>query len=147
MIHEVNIKMTGLTIDIRMPKEAIRTAIQMEQNYPGIHRKAIWEKVIFPRGIIDAPFSLFVQKPLFERKYKKMLEAYGNKIRNPSSQTFIDDIAKEEGINAHASIQPLNEDRVRYRGDLAIQGMGFVESESLFLAKPSFEYIITGGNS
>jgi hypothetical protein len=90
-------KMVGLTVQVFGPKEYLDDAKEMEANYFGIHRKAIWDKVIFPSGLLSCIASS-VQKPFLVRKHERLVDSFREKRKNPGGFHLIDKVAQQEDI-------------------------------------------------
>lgn len=132
--------MTGLEIEITQSEEDTNLAIQMEDNYPGIHRKAIWEKVIFPRALSLKEIASDIQQPFMEKKYKKMLNSFKEKIENPEKEVYVDKVAGKVGISTPTEIKPLGELEYGFYVDLVRNGISLETGE-----KFGFQYIRTHG--
>jgi hypothetical protein len=133
--------MTGLAIIMHAPEDFVKSAVHMEDNYPGIIRSAVWNKVIFPYRLLGGIASI-IQKPLITKKYFRLVESFCNKVKNPREHHYIDMVAEKEGITVPKEIKPFNEKSYKFRGDLAYVGIEFELAE-----KKSLEYLITHGTS
>ena len=125
--------MTGLEIEINGTREYIDDAVQMEDNYPGIHRKAIWEKVIFPGGLYSEVVCA-IQKPFIEKKHRELVGSFRKKRENPRANQYVDKVASHNGIAVRSDVVPINPKRYNEKfrvmlvGDLAKQGVCFNET-------------------
>ena len=111
-----------LIVKLYMTEEQIKTALRMEDNYSGIHKKVLWDKTKITKreGNIRQP------KASLRRKYGRLLRSFGDKIKDPTrANCFIDRVAKKEGIPIPRQIKPVQEDINSLIGNLASQGIEF----------------------
>jgi len=112
-----------LEITINGTEEYVNDAIQMEDNYPLIHRKVIWEKVSFT--------GLFSGKKSLEREHRNLIESFRRKRENPNTNQYIDSVALNNNIKVRYNIAPINPKRYSEKfgciliGDLASNGICF----------------------
>jgi len=145
--------MTGLIIEIHAPEDYIQSSAQMEENYVGIHRKAIWEKapkVHFDPLNIQLPFYLpYIPRLIYAKakerhlknKYEKLLDSFKQKVENPKGEHYIDRIARKEGIGIPPAIKPFTEISYQLRKKLGLAGIEFRTDVNRHL-----EYIIAAGS-
>src|SRR3989344_1398402 len=136
-----------LVVTLPAPNQQyVKTALHMEENYPGIHHEAIWRKVPQPSwvyepiatglAILFLPYTVsriaydIITSRRIIHKHERLIESFTQKVKNPSQRQYIDKVAEQVGITVPTEIKPLNPEKHLFEGDssygeIAQQGIEF----------------------
>jgi hypothetical protein len=134
--------MVELEITVEGDQQFIQDSLWMEQNYPGMHRKLIWERfphmpgILYDSGCLGAiaslpalPYMLLYFNPRENFLFNQQKEVVRSFLQKASGQGgpdyFVDTMAEKLGVKVPGRIVPIDQERVRYRGELAQQGISF----------------------
>ncbi len=124
-----------------MSADEIRDALQMEDNYKEIHKKAILDRIYEIKEDTLVPDCFLF--PFMERRYRKLLESFREKRIDFQRGKYIDEVVTRLQIPLPNKIVPSEPDRFHKRGDLAYWGINFKEAP---IKGVRFEYFNWSGS-